>query len=86
MGATRSGSADPGGTDARERARGHGGFAQQCTGLAWASAATWGQPFAPAGSRLPWGNGATFRGPPAGRQSVATMRAARRAAKGGFKL
>ena len=44
MGATRSGSADPGGTDAREQARGHGGFAQQCTGPAWASAATWGQP------------------------------------------
>ena len=31
MGATRSGSADPGGTGAREQARGHGGSAQQCT-------------------------------------------------------
>ena len=44
MGATRSGSADPGGTGAHEQARGHGGFAQQCTGPAWASAATWSQP------------------------------------------
>ena len=44
MGATRSGSADPGGTGAREQARGHGGSAQQCTGPAWASAATWCQP------------------------------------------
>ena len=44
MGATRSGSADPGGTGAREQARGHGGSAQQCTGPARASAATWCQP------------------------------------------